>query len=51
MNENDLAAGNCLLDGKYQFIPSSNYNAQSSEGEGMYIQHKIKNKIECERFT
>jgi len=34
MNENDLAAGNCLLDGKYQFIPSSNYNAQSSEGEG-----------------
>ena len=48
MNENDLATGTCLLDGKYQFIPSSNYNAQSSEGEG--VKHKF-DKIECERFT
>ena len=34
MNQNDLATGICLLDGKYQFIPpSSSYNSQSCQGK------------------
>ena len=33
MNQNDLASGICLLDGKYRYIPSSSYNSQSNEGK------------------